>query len=156
MSKLITDLDTLRSFNPCNPIPDGNKPVDIVKDFLPDHGIKDAIWCLHCFDYKEYCLFLADLAESTLSIYQEKYPNDKRVEDCINAIRSYHAGDVDLDFLKEVRKAAADAAAAAAAAYAAAAATAAAYAYAADAADADAARNKKWNEIEQLFIKHFS
>ena len=101
---------------------------------LESNGIEDAIWCLRCFDYKEYCLFLADVAESALSIYKEKYPEDNRVDECIKAIRDYHAGDVDIEFLK----AAADVADAAA-----------------DVADADAARKLKWKKIEALFVKHF-
>ena len=132
---------------------------------LESNGIEDAIWCLCCFDYREYCLFLADVAESVISIYKDKYPNDDRVEKCIKAIRSYHAGDVDIEFLKAAYDAAYAAAYSAddvaysayAAAYSAYAAAYSAYAaaYAAAAADAADARKRKWKEIEVLFIKHF-
>jgi len=131
---------------------------------LDSNGIKDAIWSLRCLNYKDYCLFLADIADSVLHIFEEKHPEDKRPRLAIQAIRDYKSNGISIDKLHKARAAAYDAAydAADAAAYAATYAAydaadvaddAAAYA-AADAADADA-RRLKWGEIESLFIKHF-
>jgi len=139
-----------------------------IMQILESNGIKDAIWSLRCFKYKEYCLFLADVAESVLHIYEENNSN-KSPRLAIEGIRAHHAGKLDIKELLKLADAAAAAAAAdaAAAAYAAtaadaatAAATAAAAAYAAAAAAyaaaaAAAARQNKWEEIKQLFIKHF-
>jgi len=131
---------------------------------LKSNGIEDAIWCLRCFDYLDYCLFLADVAESVLHIYERKNKSTAP-RDAITAIREYKLGNIKKSDLK---KAAAAAYAADADAYAAAAAAYAAYAYdaaaayaAAAAADAyaayaaAAAGKKKWEGIEKLFVKHF-
>jgi len=101
------------------------------KFILESNGIKDAIWALRVLDYSDRCLFLADVAESVLNIFEKKYPNDKRPRNSIVAVRDYKAGGI----TKEKLRAAADAAYAAAA-YAA---TYAAAAYAADAYAAYAA-----------------
>jgi len=156
-------------------------PIDILKYI----GIKDAIWCLYAFKYRDYCLFLADVAESVLHIFEDEYPNDNRPRKAIEGIRLYHTGKVDKDELGIYATAAYAATAdAATAAYATAVSTAGvalaaasssyyaiaygtsdASAYCAfDAASASvyyaadtttAAREKKWKEIEELFIKHF-
>ena len=97
---------------------------------LKSNGIDDALWALRCFDYLDYCLFLADVAESVLHIYEESNDN-KAPRNVILAIRDYKSGRITKD---ELKIAAADAA---------------------DAAVAVGARKKKWNEIEELFIKHF-
>jgi len=151
-----------------------DEPLDLMH-ILKSNGIKDAVWALRCFDYLDYCLFLADVAESVLEIYDSKYdnPTPRRA---IKAIRQYKAGEITLEELKVFADAAESAEAAAYAAEAAEAATyaaeasaeataaeATAYAaadasaWAADAAAdaADYARRNKWNEIEALFIKHF-
>ncbi len=104
-------------------------------DILKHNGIKDAVWALRCFDYKDYGLFLADIAESVLHIYTAKHPYDERPASAIKAVRDYCKGLID----KNELNAAADAYDAA---------------YAA-AADAAAARSKKWGEIKVLFVKHF-
>ena len=80
------------------------------------------------------------LAWCVLPIYENKYPNDLRVRECLQAINDFNAKLIMIDELIEKRKAAyaADAAAADAAAYAAYAAAADAAAYAAYAADAAA------------------
>jgi hypothetical protein len=75
-----------------------------------------------------------------LPIFEKKYPNDKRVRECIETLRRYAKGKATIKEVREARRSAADAAYAAAdadadAAYAAAAAA----AYAAADADADAA-----------------
>ena len=36
-------------------------------------GIKDACWFLRCFEYKKYSLFCADVAESVLYIFEDKF-----------------------------------------------------------------------------------
>ena len=103
---------------------------------LESNGIQDAIWCLRVFDYKDYCLFLADIAESVLDIFEKRYPENKAPRNAVKAIRDFHNGVISRDKLDDDAAAAYDAAAAAYAAYA-------------------AARFKKLEEIEQLFIKHF-
>lgn len=126
-------------------------------DVLNFNGIDDAIWCLRCFDYLDYCLFLAYVAESVLHIYENRF-NSKAPRKAIEGIRDYKAVKITLKVLKVLSDAAhADAAAAAAAAAYADAdyAAYAAYAYAADTAYAGAARTLKKQEIEELFIKHF-
>ena len=123
-------------------------PLNVVLD---SNGIEDVMWCLRCFEYKDYCLLLADIAESVLPIFENKNKKDSRPRKAIEAIRLFKDGKIDRVQLKAAADAAADAAAADAAAYAAAyaayadaaadAADAAAYAaaYAAAAADAAAA-----------------
>ena len=70
----------------------------------------------------------ADCAASVLHIYESKFPNDRRIRDCIQAVRDYADGAIDSDALS----------CAAYAAYAAAANASAAPAYAANAAYAAA------------------
>ena len=158
-----------------------SKEVDLM-EILKSNGIKDAVWALRCFDYLDYCLFLADVAESVLGIYEKKN-SSSAPRLAIQAVRDYKAGGITKEKLRSAAAdayayaavadaayayadaAAADAAVAAAYAYAYAAdaaaaayaadAAAAAYAAAAAAAAYAAARSKKWDEIEQLFIKHF-
>jgi len=121
---------------------------------LRSNGIEDAIWALRCFDYIDYCLFLADIAESVLDIF-EKHTGykDNSARRCIGGIHLFHDGLITVDQLNELARPAN----AAYAAYAAARAAYAAYtAYAAYAAAyAAAAATGKWQEIEALFIKHF-
>ena len=117
-----------------------DEPLDFIT-LLAAVGIEDAIWCLRTQDYRDYCLFLADVAESVLPIYEAKY-SCTAPRDAIQTIRDYHAGIATDEELNAAANAA-YAANAADAAYAAYAAYAAAYAvyvaaYAADAA-ADAA-----------------
>ncbi len=130
-------------------------------------GIVDAIWCLRTQDYKDYCLFLADVAESVLPIFEAEYPDDKRPRQAIDGIRAWHNGDIDREQLYILSDAAFAAAAAAFdAAYNAAADAYAIYyaaaGYAAAGFDAAYAVNvaraagSDWEKIEKLFIKHFS
>ncbi len=84
-------------------------------------------------------MFALFCAKSALFIYEEKYPKDKRVRNCIDITERYRKGDTTVTQLREAKRAAADAyayAAAGADAYAAAGAAAAADAYAYAAADA--------------------
>ena len=111
-------------------------------EYLP---IKDFNWflCSGCRLTKlQIQLFALENATFVLPFYEKRYPNDKRVRDCVEYIKFFLEGNGDTDTLSIKRNdadaAAAAAADAAAAAYAAAYAAAAA-AYAAAYADADAA-----------------
>ena len=112
---------------------------------LESNGIEDAIWCLRTLPLKEQLPFRADIAESVVHIYEEQYPDDLRVRDCIAVTRDFAAGKATEEQLQ----------AAAGAAYAADAANSAAPAAANAAYAAAGYRRAKWIEIEQLFIKHF-
>ena len=139
-----------------------------------NNNASDALWCLRVLGdkYKRERLYLvAEIAESVVHIYNEKYPDDNRVNDGIQAIKDYADMRISLEDLKTKRNAAAAAAAYAAAvpyaaavaddayaAYAAAAADA-AYAYAADAAyaysaaaAADAAEREKQKNLIRKWL----
>ena len=118
-----------------------------------NNNASDALWCLRVLGdkYKRERLYLvAEIAESVVHIYNEKYPYDNRVNDGIQAIKDYADDRISLEDLRVKKRAAAyaadataaAAAAANAAAYAAdATANAAAAADAVYAADANAAAN---------------
>ena len=108
-----------------------DEPVSL-EYILKSNDIKDAVWVLRCFDYLEYCLFLADVAESVVYLSKDK---ENRPQKAIAAIREYKKGSISKDDLSAVSYAA--------------------YADSAYAACAAATRRKKWEEIEVLFIKHF-
>ncbi len=165
-----TTIAKIKSHHPCT---DGWKKLisfhgdDLKKELTPveilrSNGIKDAIWGLRAFgDENKVYLFCADVAESVLHLFENKYPNDKRVRQAIETIRLFVDGKIDRDELKSAYAAAVNAADAAADAAAVNAADA-AYAAAVNAADAYAAayaaayaRSNEWNEIETLFVKHF-
>ena len=190
-----TTLNEIKNHNPCksswtkllkslNKTKADNEPLTFIT-ILENLNIQDAVWSLRTLDYKQYCLFSADVAESVIHIYEAKYSNDNRVRKCIKAIRDFHNNKISKQELGRAA-AAADAAYADAAAYAADAAADAAYAayvdaaayvayaaaYAADAAYAaaayaayaaytdvaayaDVARMEQWKTTESLFIKHF-
>jgi len=76
-----------------------DEPVDLM-DILKSNGIEDAVWALQCFDYLDYCLFNADMLESTLDIFDEEL---KAVaEKTIATIKSYKSGKITKDvFIKE-------------------------------------------------------
>jgi len=176
-----TTLNEIKKHYPCfsgwnsllkhlNKTESDDEPLELTT-ILEANGIKDTVWALRCFDYSDYCLFLADIAESVLAIYEKDNKSDApRL--AIKAIRDYKSGIIK----KEQLSAAADSAYATAhasdyahaasntAAHAAATAADAtantatyaayAYTYADDADVASFARSKKWEEIERLFIKH--
>jgi len=185
---MITTLNKIKDKHPCS---DGwskllkslgktktdDQDLDLMH-ILKSNGIQDAVWTLRCFDYLDYCLFLADIAENVLHIY-EKNNDSKAPMLAIKAIRDYKKGVITKAQLSNAYTAAADAAYTAAdaaadayadadaaadadadaayaaaddAAYAAYAADAAAYAADADAA---AAADAGWSDVERLFIKHF-
>ncbi len=115
--------------------------------------LKDKFWfvCKKLLTKEQNQKLAIDVAEMVLPIYEEKYPGDLKVRECIEAAKQLLSGHISLEDLLIKRRAADSAydAAAAAAAYAAAAATAgytaatagytAATAYAAAAADSAAA-----------------
>ena len=146
-----------------------------ILEILDCNGVKDAFWALRTQKYEDYCLILADVAESVLHIYENKYPTDERPRLAIQGIRDYKAGLISIKELIKLAAAAYAAADAANAVYDAAAAAAdAANAYAAadaaaDAADAvydaaatananndDAAYAAQWKKNEEILRKHLS
>ena len=62
------------------------------------NNIHYALWCLRCVDVRKHSkkitLLCADMAESVLPIYKKDHPNDKRVEECIKAIRDFAEGEI--------------------------------------------------------------
>ena len=50
-----------------------------------------------------YNLVLADIADSVKHHYNSKYPNDSRINDCIQAIRDYHDGLISDEALRRYR-----------------------------------------------------
>lgn len=124
-----------------------DEPLHIM-DILKSNGIKDAIWSLKCFDYLDYCLFLADVAE----LASPEFESDNRPRKAIQAIRDYKSG---LISREQLISAAYAACAAARDAYVAYSACAAAYAVAYSACAACAFVIGSWTKIEELFIKHF-
>ena len=87
-----------------------NSKISIIKEHIPDHILQK--WTV-------------EVAKSVLHIYEEKYPNDTRVRDCITATELYLDGEISKKQLEGKRGAANNAAydASAAADYAAYAAT---------------------------------
>ena len=127
MPDLTTTIKHLKTFSPCKEsykkfiAAKGSEDATEVKlsEVLDICGIEDACWFLRCFNYKEYCLFLADVAESVLPIF-EKYSDDPAPRKAIEAVRLYHSGAIQTQDLQKATDAAAHAAHAAAdAAYAA-------------------------------------
>ena len=99
-----TTLNEIRSFVPCvlgwrrlltylDKTKEDDEPLDFMT-ILAAVGIEDTIWCLRTQDYRDYCLFLADVAESVLSIFEDEYPTDDRPRKAIAAIRAWHLGEL--------------------------------------------------------------
>jgi len=74
-----------------------------ILEILNSNGIKDAVKVLQTQKYKNYCLFLADVAESVLHIFEEEDPYNNRPRKCIEGIRLYHSGRITEDELDELR-----------------------------------------------------
>jgi len=143
-----------------------NEPLNLIKIY-ESNGLDDAIWALRFFDYKYYSLFLADVADTVLSVF-EAMSDDLSPQKCIQAIRDHHAGLIDDQALAVAATAASflsvkttgmgarevNAAAAAWAAWTAAAATATATVNATMEA-AGRIKILKPREIRILFFKHF-
>jgi len=79
-------------------------------EILDINGAKDAFWCLRCWHYDDYCLLNANVAESVLHIFEDKYPGDERPKLAIEAIRKYKTGDISKSELDANATYAADAA----------------------------------------------
>jgi len=134
------------------------KDIDF-KFILESNGVKDTFWVLCTQPKKIRMLIGADVVESVLHIYEEKYPNDMRVRNCIQGIRDYCDGKITqerLNVLKQDAHAAnaTGATAAANAAYgsvydAAARSTTVAYA----AVDVDALY-EQWKKNEEILLKY--
>jgi len=92
LNKLTSNLDT----------DDLNTEVTILQ-ILNSNGIQDAIRALRTQDYKDYCLFNADVAESVLYLFEDLYPDDNRPRRCIEGIRLFHAGKITKDELDGLR-----------------------------------------------------
>lgn len=120
--KIETTLGTILSFNPRGLRPGSNKGWDKLtttlgttdKDakvtllqILDSNGVRDAFWALRCWDYKIYCDLLADVAESVLHIFEERYPNNKRPRQAIDGIRKFKRGEITLEELRKLADAAA-------------------------------------------------
>jgi hypothetical protein len=154
------NLKPIESLSDLDPSIDLSTEISL-KEVLDICGIQDAVWCLQAFPYRDSCLFLADVAELALPIFEDRYPNDTRVRDCIDAIRKWHANEIDNVALTAARFAAWDAARDAAYAVSSdAVSTAASYAVSAAARDAawDAGRvaaNDIWKKIEEMFKKYY-
>lgn len=93
-AKLLTSLNKTR--------PD-NTPVSL-EHILNSNGIRDAVWALRFFEYKEYCLFLADVAESVLPLFEKEHKNDDSPRKLIQLIRDYHADKVSKTELENAAK----------------------------------------------------
>ncbi len=122
-------------------------------------------------DYKDYCLFVADVAESVLDIFESEYPDNDKPRKLIEAIRLYERGEITKGSLFEAAEPVrvyADGITdyyhdAAAAVYYAVVkgfivadfAIDAVYAQACDFGDPTVRVDAKWQEIEELFVKHF-
>jgi hypothetical protein len=157
--KILT-LNTIRSQSPCasgwrtllkslNKTTADDTQVSI-SHLLVSNGIQDTLWviynCLNSLpDFKyRHRNMVADFAESVVHLYQKEYPDDMRVQNCINMIRNIDATEEELSAAKAAARdaawaAAGDAAGDVAAARAKAAAGDAAWAVAKAAAKANAA-----------------
>lgn len=67
--------------------------------------IRFAVRALGLYDYVDICLFLADVAQSVLPIYQRYRPNDDAPAKCIQAIRDWHVGRISNEDLQRTRQA---------------------------------------------------
>jgi hypothetical protein len=139
------NLEVIKKFNPCEDRLDNYVSFYGDKSFTPRQfmGLKnithaDKLWAaLRLLPKDKVRAIAADIAESVLHIYEEKYPNDARPREVIAAARAYARGEITEEQINERRKSAYTAAYDAAYDFAAAAYSAAyAAAYAADAADA--------------------
>ena len=75
-----------------------------ILEILESNGVKDAFWAFQTQKYRDYCLILADIVESVLHIWEERYPNDNRPRLAVETIRKWYCGEA-TD--KELRNAAA-------------------------------------------------
>jgi hypothetical protein len=101
---MITTLLQIKEWQPCKPgwekllnHLEADEEEFSIKTILESNGIKDAVWALRAVNGKdkEIRLFAADVAESVLHIYENKYPNDDRPRKAIQAARDYANGLID-------------------------------------------------------------
>jgi len=105
MKPITTTLNEIRSHEPCS---DGwekllkslgktkadDEPLELVT-ILESNDIADAVWCLGCLsEDHEYLvrLFACACAESVLHLYENEYPEDFRVRNCIETSKKYALG----------------------------------------------------------------
>ncbi|MBL8965141.1 MAG: hypothetical protein JNK70_13885 [Phycisphaerae bacterium] len=156
--RLTTTLNRIRDCGPCTT--GWRKLLDYLgKDFDPDaeinlltlldsNNVPDLLWTLRATvqDSRKVASRLAiEFAEQVLPIFEQRYPDDLRPRQAIQAARDYLDGKISVEELRAAAYADAAYAAAAYAAYA-------AYA-AADAADAAAAARKKQAEIIRSILE---
>lgn len=131
--KLTTTLAKIRACSPCSngytklvkhlggiEAYGADTPINLLT-ILASNGVQDMLWCLRAVneDGKRAASMLAiEFAAEALPIFEKRYPDDLRPRQCIQAVRDYLAGKIDVATLRQARSAAA-AAAAADAAYAA-------------------------------------
>ena len=91
-----------------------NKEVIIIYDLLnSEMPFKDKGWWVirKCeLTNKEKAELAYELAYAVLPIFENKYPEDKRVRECFEAIKLFNNGEIDRGQLRVKRNAAADAA----------------------------------------------
>ncbi len=77
-------------------------PLDVV---LASNGLEDTLWCLRALlePWEQEQLFIADLAEHVLPIFEEQFPNDARPRRAIEAMRAFARGEIDATTLKAAR-----------------------------------------------------
>ena len=81
-------------------------PINVLT-ILKRNGLEDAIWALRATlqSSDKVCrLFAADCAESVLHIFEEKYPDDMRPRNAIQAARDFANGVICWDELMTVEK----------------------------------------------------
>lgn len=126
---ITTTLAKIRKHRPCGLERGSNEGYDLLRKTLgknygddtpikfsqivESNGLEDALWCLRsiCPEHeKEVRLFAADCAERVLHLFEDKFPEDKRPREAIQAARYFAEGKI----TEESRAAAWDAARAAA------------------------------------------
>ena len=173
-----TTLGEIWSHNPCGKEKGSNQGWDKLTTYLgtsdldtqvsfeqilKSNGILNAVWALRVLDYRDQCLFIADVSESVLHMVEARFPGDTQTRKYIDGIRRWHSSEINDRELESLKHNAArdltyDHAYAVTAhvvythtlAY-----VVAAYDRAADDIDVAAARTEKWKEIEKIFKKHF-
>lgn len=121
--KLTTTLNLIRSYNPCA---DGyaklvrhlggvkkygaDTPIDLAV-ILESNGVQDMLWCLRAVPPEQqslarrFCSWVAaDFAAHVLPVYTKYYPNDQRVQDCINGVYQYWRGEITKSELMKLRE----------------------------------------------------
>jgi hypothetical protein len=81
-----------------------NKKIDF-KFILKNNGVEDTFWALRTQEKIKVLPILADIAESVLYIYENKYPKDMRVRDYIQSIRDFVEGKITEEELSVLKNA---------------------------------------------------